>query len=164
MPSTLMTAKSSLVAAIAALSIVAVPATPALALGDKEKGFVIGVATAVIAEELIKRSRLARTVPQTPQVVYVDRPTVSTSNSATTSYDTSIYRTPAARAFNSYSVSERRAIQRNLRAWGYYRGGIDGVFGPGTYSAISAYATDEGASGKLDSTTGAFAVYDGLIF
>jgi peptidoglycan hydrolase-like protein with peptidoglycan-binding domain len=99
-----------------------------------------------------------RQVQQAPQEVYVERPTLSTSNA------TSIHRTPAARAFNSYSVSERRAIQRNLRAWGYYRGGIDGVFGPGTYSAINDYARDEGASVQLDSTSGAFAVYDGLIF
>ncbi len=164
MHSTVLTAKSSLVAAITALSIAALPATPALAWGDKEQSFVAGAATAVIVNELLKRTVLPRQIQQVPQEVYVERPTVSTSNSVDTSYAPSIYRTPAARAFNSYSVSERRAIQRNLRAWGYYRGGIDGVFGPGTYGAINAYATDEGASSKLDSTTGAFAVYDGLIF
>ena len=158
MLSTAMTAKSTLIAALAALSIAAVPATPALAWGDKEQGFVAGVATAVIVDEVLKQTRKAREIRQTPQVVYVERPTVSTSNA------TSIYRTPAARAFNSYSASERRSIQRNLRAWGYYRGGIDGAFGPGTYGAINAYARDEGASGQLSSTSGAFAVYDGLIF
>ena len=155
---TAMTAKSTLIAALAALSIAAVPATPALAWGDKQQGFVAGVATAVIVDEILKQSRQTREARRAPQVVYVERPTVSTSNA------TSIYRTPAARAFNSYTVSERRAIQRNLRAWGYYRGGIDGAFGPGTYNAISDYARDEGASGNLSTTSGAFAVYDGLIF
>ena len=71
---------------------------------------------------------------------------------------------PGCRAFQNYSAAERKAIQRNLRAWGYYRGGIDGSFGPGTYNAVVAYARDEGASGNLKSTSGAYAVYDGLIF
>ncbi len=152
---TVMTAKSSLIAAITAASIAAVPAAPALAWGDREQGFVAGVATAVIVDEILKQSRKAREARRAPQVVYVEpRPTHSTS----------IYRTPAARAFQSYSLTERKAIQRNLRAWGYYRGGIDGSFGPGTYNAIVAYAQDEGASGNLGSTSGAYAVYDGLIF
>jgi peptidoglycan hydrolase-like protein with peptidoglycan-binding domain len=76
----------------------------------------------------------------------------------------SIYRTPAAQAFNSYSHNERKAIQRSLRAYGYYSGGIDGAFGPGTYNAISAYARASGASGNLNTTGGAYALYDGLIF
>jgi hypothetical protein len=153
---TVMTAKSTMIAAIAALSIAALPAAPAHALNKKEQGFIAGVATAIIVDELLKQNRRARTVAPAPvpAPIYVEPRPVHTS----------IYSTPAARAFNSYSASERRAIQRNLRAWGYYRGGIDGVFGPGTYNAIVAYARDEGASARLASTSGAFAVYDGLIF
>jgi hypothetical protein len=159
---TVMTVKSTMVAALTALSIAAIPA-PALALGDKEKGFVAGVATAVIIDELLKNNRKARAYDRgaTAAPVYVEPRVVYVEPTHTT---TSIYRTPAARAFNSYSASERRAIQRNLRAWGYYRGGIDGSFGPGTYNAIVSYARDEGAVGNLSSTSGAFAVYDGLIF
>jgi Putative peptidoglycan binding domain len=150
-----MTTKSTLVAAITALSILAVPASPALAWGDKEQGFVAGVATAVVIDELFRHNRKARTVHRAPQVVYVEPQPV---------YATSIYSTPAAQAFNSYSTSERMAIQRSLRSWGYYNGGIDGTFGPGTYNAIVAYARAEGASANLSSRTGAFAIYDGLIF
>ena len=153
---TVMTAKRHLIAALTAASIAAIPAAPALAWGDKEQGFVAGVATAVIVDELLKQGRKAREVRRAPDVIYVERPTHTTT--------TSIYRTPAARAFQSYSLSERKAIQRNLRAWGYYRGGIDGSFGPSTYNAVLAYAQDEGAAGNLRSTSGAFAVYDGLIF
>ncbi|MBA3910001.1 MAG: hypothetical protein C0524_08940 [Rhodobacter sp.] len=152
---TVMTAKSSLIAAITALSIAAVPATPALAWGEREQGFVAGVATAVIIDEILKQNRKAREFRRAPEVVYVERPTHTT---------TSIYRTPAAVAFSNYSAAERKAIQRSLRAYGYYRGGIDGAFGPGTYNAIVAYARDEGASASLSSTSGAYAVYDGLIF
>ena len=148
-----MTAKSSIIAAITALSIAAVPAAPALAWGEKEQGFLAGIATAVIVDQIIKNNRRARAPVYAPAPVYVEpRPT----------YTTSIYRTPAAQAFNSYSAAERKAIQRNLRAWGYYRGGVDGSFGPGTYNAIVAYARDEGVS--LSSTGRAYAVYDGLIF
>jgi hypothetical protein len=151
---TVMTAKSSLIAALTALSIAAVPAAPALAWGDKEQGFVAGVATAVIIDEILKNNRKARAYDRRETPVYVEPRPVHTS----------IYSTPAARAFQNYSLRERKAIQRNLRAWGYYRGGIDGSFGPGTYNAVVAFARDEGASGNLKSTSGAYAVYDGLIF
>ncbi len=168
MLSPVMTVKSTLVAAIAALSIAAIPA-PALALNDKEKGFVAGVATAVIVDELLKNNRKARAYDRGDYAapVYVQPRTVYTKPRTVyvePRHTTSIYSTPAARAFNSYSTSERRAIQSNLRAWGYYRGGIDGSFGPGTYNAIVGYAQDEGVARNLSSTNGAFAVYDGLIF
>jgi hypothetical protein len=148
-----MNAKNTLIAGLAAASIAAVPAAPALAWGDKEQGFVAGVATAVIIDELLKQNRKARraTAPVyvQPAPVYVPA-------------QTSIYATPAGRAFQSYSLSERKAIQRNLRAWGYYRGGIDGAFGPGTYNAVTAYARDEGLA--LNTTAKAFGLYDGMIY
>ncbi len=152
--------KKTLVAGLTALSITAVPAAPALAWGDKEQGFVAGVATAVIIDEILKNNRKARLydrghtaapVYSPPRPVYVEP-----------RHTTSIYSTPAARAFQSYSLRERKAIQRNLRAWGYYRGGIDGSFGPGTYNAVVSYARDEGRS--LRSTASAYGVYDGMIY
>lgn len=156
-------AKTTLIAGLTALSIVAVPAAPALAWGEKEQGFVAGVATAVIVDELLKNNRKARLYDRgytatgptyvEPRTVYVEP-----------RHTTSIYSTPAARAFQSYSLSERKAIQRNLRAWGYYRGGIDGSFGPGTYNAVVSYARDEGATGNLKSTSGAYGIYDGMIY
>lgn len=159
---TVMTAKSTMIAALAALSIVAVPAAPAHAWGDKEQGFVAGVATAVIVDELLKQNRQARSYRRAPAVAaptyFVEpRQTYATPTS-------SIYRTPAAQAFNSYSRAERKAIQRALRSSGYYNGGLDGAFGPGTYTAITAYARDEGVSASLRSTNSAYSVYDGLIF
>ena len=155
-----MNAKSTLIAGLAALSIAAVPATPALAWGDKEQGFVAGVATAVIVDELLKNNRKARLYDRgyTAGPTYVEpRPVYSEPR-----HTSSIYATPAARAFQSYSLSERKAIQRKLRAYGYYRGGIDGAFGPGTYNAVAAYARDEGQS--LKSNSAAYGVYDGLLY
>lgn len=161
-------AKTSLIAAITAASIATLPAAPALAWGDKEQGFVAGVATAVIVDELLKNNRKARAYDRgytasgptyvAPRTVYTEPRHVEPRHT------TSIYSTPAARAFQSYSLSERKAIQRNLRAWGYYRGGIDGAFGPGTYNAVVAYARDEGATGNLRSTSGAYGIYDGMIY
>ncbi|AWB50180.1 hypothetical protein HYN69_02455 [Gemmobacter aquarius] len=92
--------------------------------------------------------------PRYVEPVYAPRPT----------HTTSVYRTAAAQAFNSYSLTERRAIQRRLAAQGYYYGGIDGSFGPGTYSAVASYAADLGVSQRLSSREGAFGIYDGLIF
>jgi hypothetical protein len=156
----LISAKPTLIAGLAALSIAAVPAAPALAWGEKEQGFVAGVATAVIVDEILtnRRARMAPPVYVAPAPTYVEPQTVYVEPRRTVS----IHSTPAARAFQSYSRAERKAIQRNLRAWGYYRGGIDGAFGPGTYNAIVAYASDEGQS--LRSTSAAFGVYDGLLF
>ena len=154
------TAKTTLVAGLTALSIAAVPATPALAWGEKEQGFVAGVATAVIVDELLKnrRARLGGPVYAAPAPTYVEpRPVYSEPR-----HTTSIYATPAGRAFQSYSASERKAIQRNLRAYGYYRGGIDGSYAPGTYNAITAYARDEGIS--LSTSAKAYGAYDSLIY
>ena len=157
-----MNAKTTLIAGLTALSIAAIPATPAMAWGEKEQGFVAGVATAVIVDELLKnrRTRLGGPIYAAPAPTSVEPRRTYVEPRHTTS----IYATPAGRAFQSYSLRERKAIQRNLRAWGYYRGGIDGAFGPGTYTAVTTYARDEGLSGNLDTNAGAYAVYDGLIF
>jgi hypothetical protein len=157
-----MTARSTITAALAALTIAAVPATPARAWSDREQGFVTGVAAALIVDQIIRQSRKAREVRPAPGFSFVEpRPTNVTPRP---SPSTSVYATTAAQAFNSYSVSERRNIQRTLRAWGYYRGSIDGTFGPGTYSAVTDYARDEGLASSLATPTGAYAVYDGLLF
>jgi len=144
------TAKRHLTAALIAASIAAVPAAPALAWGDREQGFVAGIAAAVILDQIIRNERRHRMA----EVIHVERP-VHTA--------TPIHRSPAARAFQSYPLSERKAIQRSLRAYGYYRGRIDGSFGPGTYNAVLAFARDEGAVASLNTPAGAFGIFDGLI-
>ncbi|WP_225029881.1 peptidoglycan-binding domain-containing protein [Xinfangfangia pollutisoli] len=160
-------AKTSAIAAIAALGVAILPAAPALAWGKKEQGFLAGVATAVIVDKLLEANRAARAAPApTPYYsapAFVDpKPRYAPAYGTTST--SAIYGTPAARAFNSYSRDERKAIQRQLRYQGYYTGGIDGAFGPGTYGAVTAYARDAGATGNLKSTGGAFAVYDGLLY
>jgi peptidoglycan hydrolase-like protein with peptidoglycan-binding domain len=149
--------KSTAVAAVTALSVAANPAAPAQAWGDKEQGFVAGVATAIIVDEILKQGRKSREAKSAPVYQPAPAPVYAPTH-------TSIYSTPAARAFNSYSRGERKAIQRSLRSMGYYYGGIDGAFGPGTYNAVAAYARAAGATGSLGSTGGAFAIYDGLIY
>lgn len=139
---TVITAKSHLIAAVAALSITALPATQANAWGDKEQGFLAGVVTTIIVDSLITKKKTVAPAP-----VY-----------------TSLSSTPAARAFNSYTRAERKAIQRKLKSWGYYHGAVDGSFGRGTYNAVLAYAADEGASSSLKSTAGAYGLYDGMLY
>lgn len=152
------TLKRNTIAVLTAFAI-ALPAAPALAWGQREQDVLKGVVGTLAVQALIREAKRPQrnrpvVVQPHPQPVYVQ---------PTQNY-TSIYRTPAARAFNSYSSSERRLIQRRLSAYGYYRGGIDGAFGPGTYSAVTAYAQDQGQSGQLAATAGAFGVYDGLIY
>lgn len=159
-------AKTSAIAAIAALSVATMSAAPAMAWGKKEQGFLAGVATAVIVDKLLDANKRSYRAAPAPTPYYGAPAFVDPKPTYGTTYGSggSIYGTPAARAFSSYSAEERRMIQRQLRYQGYYSGGIDGAFGPGTYSAITAYARDTGASGNLRSTGGAFAVYDGLLF
>ncbi|MCL4069161.1 peptidoglycan-binding protein [Pseudomonas sp. GX19020] len=157
--------RAGVVAALAAAS-VALTSMPALAWGKKEQGFVAGVATAIIVDQLIQNGQHRR--DHQPRYVeqpryYEPTPVYREPPRSTRSYS-SVYSTPAGQAFNTYSPGERKAIQRQLRRAGYYNGGIDGVFGTGTYNAVSAWARDTGASGNLRTTGGAFAVYDGLLF
>lgn len=51
----------------------------------------------------------------------------------------------------SLSVDDRRKIQTALRRLGFYDGGIDGDFGPGTRAAVARYQEDAGepATGRL---------------
>jgi hypothetical protein len=156
----LSTARTFGSALLAAAAIAAAPATPAKAWGDREQGFVSGVAAALIIDEILKQSRKAREVRIAPPVYFVDPTPVRPAPVVTTS----IYRTPAARAFQSYTPGQRKAIQRQLRAWGYYRGGIDGAFGPGTYNAVLGYAADEGLAARLKTTQATFGVYDSLLY
>ncbi|WP_413867436.1 peptidoglycan-binding domain-containing protein, partial [Albidovulum sp.] len=58
---------------------------------------------------------------------------------------------------------ERRRIQARLADAGYYRGGIDGAFGPMTYQAIMAIAGDSTGTGQLGSMAGAHEFYDTIL-
>ncbi len=159
----LVTIKRTAIAAVAALSIVAIPVTPAHAWGEKEQNFVAGVATAIIVGEIIKNNKRNN---RRPAPMYYADPQPQPVYRAPTYHQptASIYSSAAARAFQSYSSSERRLIQKRLAAYGYYSGGADGAFGPATYRAIVAYARDEGAIRNLETTGGSYTLYDGLIF
>jgi hypothetical protein len=176
--------KTSVIAAVTALSIALTAAAPAQALGRNERNFLKGVAATVIIGAILNDANnraQARPVPQ-PQPEYrhhrrhqepryYEEPSYN-QPSYNQQYRTparvigsssSIYSTPAGTAFNAYSAAQRRMIQSRLRNYGYYSGGIDGSFGPGTYRAVVAYARDAGGEGQLSNRGGAFGVYDGLL-
>lgn len=157
--------RTAAVAAITALSLT-LPALPAHAWGQREQDTLKGAVGALVLKAIIDDAREDR---RRPAPVYREEPRPHYGhghghNDRPSYHEGSIYQTPAARAFNSYSRSERRLIQRRLAHYGYYRGGVDGSFGPGTYSAVVAYARAQGMGRDLGSTAGAFGVYDGLIF
>jgi len=157
--------KTAALSALLAVSL-ALPATPALAWGDREQGVLTGIIGTLAVGGLIREANKDRT--PAPRYYYVEpRPQHYYGNGnghRSSRVQESVYNTPAAQAFNSYSRSERLAIQRRLSAQGYYYGGIDGSFGPGTYRAVEAYARDSGNRDRLSSRNGAFALYDSLIF
>lgn len=156
------TLRTGLVAAITALSLT-LPAVPAQAWGQREQDTLKGAVGALVLKAIIDDAREDRR--RAP--VYREEPRPHQGHGyhhTPRQHEGSIYQTPAARAFNSYSRSERKLIQRRLAQYGYYRGGVDGSFGPGTYSAVVAYARAQGMGRDLGSNAGAFGVYDGLIF
>lgn len=185
------TFKHGVIASLLALAI-ALPAAPALAWGQREQDTLKGVVGTLVVGGLILNSQSHAAKPK-PQPVY-QQPVYQPPHRETRHYrepqyrepqyrepqyrgnshhrdapryyepQVSIYSTPAARAFNTYSSAERRLIQRRLAAYGYYRGGVDGSFGPGTYSAVVAYANAARQSRELASTASAYGVYDGLIY
>ncbi len=150
-------ARRMFIATTTALAI-AIPSAPAFAFNQREQDVLKGVAAVLLFQGFVKATKPPKQQYVTPQVQPIYEPAQPPR------VVHSIYRTPAAHAFNSYSSSERRMIQRRLIRLGYYRGGVDGSFGPGTYSAVAAYARDGGQARALSTTNGAFSVYDGLIF
>jgi hypothetical protein len=158
--------KTTAIAALTAAAVFTTSLVPANALGRDERKFLQGAVAAIIVDQLIEgaqdRRRRAPVYVQPRQPVYAPQPQYYEPHYQP--QRTSIYSTPAARAFNSYGRGERVAIQQRLRAMGYYRSGIDGSFGPSTYNAIVAYAQDSGLGRNLGSTNTAFGVYDSLIY
>ncbi len=173
----LLAVKHTAIAALVALAVAATPAAPAHAWGQREQDVLKGVAAAVVIGAIINsaKNRPRQTAPVYSQPQYDPQYDPRYDDQYGDQYEpryeprhqpraTSIYQTPAARAFQSYSRSERRIIQKRLASYGYYRGGFDGSFGPGTYSAIVAYADDNGDADRLSSAGGSYAILDGLIY
>ena len=163
--------RTATTAAIAALSLAATAAAPVQA-GQRERDFLKGVAATVIVGSVLQsmNNRAAaqpryvtqqpRYVAPQPQYYVPPREPAYYAPPAQHGLSTSA----AAQAFKSYSPTERRAIQRELARAGYYSGSIDGVFGPATFRAVSSYAADRGLNARIDSASGAYTVYDSLIY
>lgn len=155
--------RTAAIAATSALSLAATSATPVHALGKNEKNFLLGAGAALLLGSIYLKNREAQAQQayRTPtyQAPTYQQPTYYQPTQPTTSYSSS-----AARAFNSYSATERRQIQSKLRAYGYYRGAVDGSFGPQTQQAVSGYAGATLGTAKLSSMNGAFEVYDSLLY
>ena len=164
--------KTTAIAAITALSLAATSAAPAQALGKNERNFLKGVAATLIIGAILNdanaRTRVAPAPAPEPYRGHTYERQPRQDEHRTTGRvigsSGSVHATVAAQAFNSYGRAERRAIQTRLRGFGYYTGAIDGAFGPGTYRAVVAYARDTGGESQLRSQSGAYGLYDGLIY
>jgi hypothetical protein len=145
--------RTTAIAGLTAAAIALAPAAPARAWGDREQGFVAGVATFWILNEIAKDAR-KRHAPayRAPQPVYAPASPAPAAQAS-----------PAKAAFLEYSPSGRRAIQTRLRAYGYYFGAIDGVWGPATARAVAAYARDSGYAEGLATRNGAVQLFNALI-
>ena len=156
-------------AAIIAAAMAAASVAPAHALGKNERNFLKGVAAAVIVNEIVKQGR-AQAAPVAPAPRYFHDPRQAQApRHVQRQYPPRTVPAPvhqgttAAYAFQEYSPQSRRLIQQRLAAYGYYRGAIDGLWGPGTSAAVQAYARDVNASGALTTRDGTVRLYNGLI-
>jgi len=158
-------------AALAALTMMtATTATTTVAMaGERERDFLKGVAATVIVGAIVNdikqksRAQAQRRYVE-PQRYYQPQPVYAEPRRhVERTYQPSIYNIPAAQTFNNYSPRDKRAIQQELARFGYYRGSIDGIWGPGTHRAVQAYARDTGYSGGIGSQSGAYSFYDGLL-
>lgn len=164
--------------AVVALSL-ALPAEPALALGKNERNVLKGIAGTLLLGAIIQDANRrghrpqpqpypVRPYPQPyPQPVYPQPYPVQPvypRPQPQPGWQQSIYSTPTAQAFRAYGSRDRVRLQQHLAARGYYRGGIDGAFGPGTYNAIVAYANDRGEGRLLGSVAGVYQVLGTLSY
>ncbi|MFZ1727518.1 MAG: peptidoglycan-binding domain-containing protein [Albidovulum sp.] len=166
--------KKAATVTVTAIALATTAAAPVHAFGKSERKFLQGAVVATAIGALLLQSQKSRSAPvqrryqPAPQPQY--QPQYQTSgpiysrpiNYPSTSAP-SVSNTPAARAFNSYTASERRQIQSRLADWGYYQGGIDGSFGPQTFRAITAYANDVRSSDSLTTVGGAYGLFEQLI-
>jgi hypothetical protein len=155
-------------AAATALSVAVTSVTPALAWGDREQGIVTGILGTLLFQEATNTRHKPQPEPYPYPEPYPPQyghrpPPPPPPQYHQPGYD-SVYRTALGRAFASYSLGERKDIQRELRRYGYYNGRVDGQFGPGTYEAVSAYARRTGQRDANRSMAAAFGVYDSLLY
>lgn len=178
--------RKAAITAVAAVTLAAMAAAPAHAWGKNEQNFLKGAAATAIIGAIILNAQKTRVAPQAqrqqqyqefprtqaPRPIYQEpvyqepvyqQPVYQQPVRYQPTYQPSVQHTPAARAFNSYTAVERRQIQARLADWGYYRGRIDGAFGPATYRAIEAYADDSQTADKLSTVGGAYGLYEQLI-
>lgn len=168
-------------AAATALSLALALPAPANAWGEKEQNLAALAAAGIIGTLLWQNSQRQRgaVVGRAPVQNYpvyraptyqqprYQQPTYQQPTYPQPGYSapigSSVYATPAARAFNSYTLTERRAIQSRLQRAGYYNGSIDGTFGPMTYRAVMAISRDSTGADKLTTMGGAFEFYDTIL-
>lgn len=159
--------KTPVLSATLALALSLATVGPVSALGKNERNFLKGVAATLVIGALLNQAQ-ANHPPAQPVTRAVQVPTPYPQPQGHTpahviGSDTSSY-AATSQAFRAYGQSDRRAIQTRLRQYGYYRGGIDGVFGPATYRATEAYARDSVGARALQDRAGAFGVFDSLIY
>ena len=154
LPNMFTNAKRNIIAGVTAIAVLASGTAPALAWGKNEQNFAKGVFATLLIQSIIRSNEKPGYRPPVyqPAPIYYNPAPVS------------IYSTPTAQAFNTYTDNEQRRIQSTLSAYGYYRGSIDGSFGPGTYAAIQAYASRTGRTAALTTRGGAYGLLDGLLF
>jgi hypothetical protein len=167
--------KTKLIAGTVAFALMATSVSPAMAYGKDEQNMVKGALAVLLLGAIMRDADHHARVNQQreqQQPVYqprhdrdpVDYYTYRDRGSDYQPPVQSYYNTPAAMAFNAYSGDERRRIQGTLANYGYYNGPVDGSFGPGTYRALTAYASQTGKMAMLETRGGAFGVMDGLLY
>ena len=164
----------TLTAAVTALAVTVSTLAPAHAIGKNERNFLKGVAAAAIVGAVINEAGKSQAAPVYNQPQYRE-PQYNGHRHREQQYRQQQYRQPqyqqprrqtatvTSQAFNEFSPQARRAIQQRLRSYGYYTGGIDGVWGRGTSAAIEAYARRVNSTDSLYSRDGTVTLLNSLL-
>ena len=122
LPSMFTNTKRNIIAGVTAFAVLAAGTAPALAWGKNEQNFTKGVLATLLVQGIIRSNEKPGYRPP----VYYQQPPVYYQQPAPIYYAPapvyqappmySIYGTPTAEAFNSYTLNERRRIQSTLSA------------------------------------------------
>lgn len=112
-------------------------ATDAQALGRKDRQILTGVVIGAGAATLIRKGRDARHEREARERNHVASSTVNAA----------IHNVGA--SFDAMGRNDRMSLQRNMRAAGYYGGGIDGAWGPNMRNAFLRLFQDNPGAARV---------------
>lgn len=130
-------------------------ATDAQALGRKDRQILTGVVIGAGAATLIRKGRDARHEREAREA----REARERNHVASSTVNAAIHNVGA--SFDAMGRNDRMSVQRNMRAAGYYGGGIDGAWGPNMRNAFLRLFQDNPGAARVSADRNAVRYFMG---